>query len=87
MIFAQPIENGMINRSIVNFLPNISITKPIIRHEIIAPTVAIDPIQDHCSLFTGNPYTLYFTIALSAGELQPNTQPAANAPVVANTEN
>lgn len=81
---AHPTINGTINRIIVLFRPKKSMTKPMIRQLNIPPTVASDPIHENCSSVTGNPYALCLMISNSAGELHPNTQPAANAPDVAN---
>lgn len=47
------------------------------------PSVARDPIQENCSALTLKSYPEFLTTSFSAGELQPSTQPAASAPVVA----
>lgn len=86
IIKAHPIKNGTINKIIVFFRPKKSIINPIIKQLNIAPTVASEPIHENCSCVTGNPYA-FSLMCNSAGELQPNTQPAAKAPVDANNGN
>lgn len=89
MTRAHPTVNGITNKSIVSFRPNMLIIVPMNRHIIAAPKVVDEPTQDHASSLIAKGYSLskpvsfLSTTSISVGDVHPKRVPAARAPPVA----